>query len=133
MHIKQLILICRFNTCWKSHQNPTDGAKNPQGRLSPPIICLAAKNWTIQNRREALFVGGAGDGFKTAWLYLLKTAIPACIRLLLKDWRINTKVSNFDRGKYVWLDRKDTDLELCIHSTTILCENGNIILIEIDL
>ena len=32
------------NTCWKSRQNPTDGAKKPQGRLSPPTICLAAKN-----------------------------------------------------------------------------------------
>ena len=25
------------NTCWKSRQNPTDGAKKPQGRLSPKI------------------------------------------------------------------------------------------------
>ena len=66
-----------FNTCWKSRQNPTDGAKKPQGRLSPPTICLAAKNWTNQNRREALFVEGAGDGFKTALALLVENGDPS--------------------------------------------------------
>ena len=65
------------NTCWKSRQNPTDGAKKPQGRLSPPIICLAAKNWTNQNRTEALFVEGAGDGFKTALALLVENGDPS--------------------------------------------------------
>ena len=66
-----------MNTCWKSRQNPTDGAKKPQGRLSPPTICLVAKNWTNQNRREALFVEGAGDGFKTALALLVENGDPS--------------------------------------------------------
>jgi len=65
------------NTCWKSRQNPRDGAKKPQGRLSPPTICLAAKNWTNQNRTEALFVEGAGDGFKTALALLVENGDPS--------------------------------------------------------
>ena len=67
-----LLTLQWFNTCWKSRQNPTDGAKKSQGRLSPPTICLAAKNWTNQNRREALFVEGASDGFKTALALLVE-------------------------------------------------------------
>ena len=70
-------LLSGSNTCWKSRQNPTDGAKKPQGRLSPPTICLAAKNWTNQNRREALFVEGAGDGFKTALALLVENGDPS--------------------------------------------------------
>ena len=65
------------NTCWKSRQNPTDGAKKPQGRLSPPTICLVAKNWTNQNRRDALFVGGASDAFKTALALLVENGDPS--------------------------------------------------------
>ena len=75
-HVKILYKeLC--NTCWKSRQNPTDGAKKPQGRLSPPTICLVAKNWTNQNRREALFVEGAGDVFKTALALLVENGDPS--------------------------------------------------------
>ena len=46
-------------------------------QIVPPTICWAAKNWTYQNRREALFVEGASDGFKTALALLVENGDPS--------------------------------------------------------